>query len=199
MEGELEPFPLPFGGWDPLAMRPVFGTYRGWVRLLLARGEQISGRLAGFQSVDWPAVERLVFVCRGNVCRSAYAAAIAAKQGFASASFGVSASTGATASPAAIRAAGRRGIDIEGHRACDMRDFEFRSGDLLATMEIRQGRQLLDRARPGSVQVTLLGNWSRPRRPHIHDPHRLSDEYLEHCFDIIDSAVERMITAAGGR
>ena len=40
-----EPLPMPLGGWDPLDVRPRFGTYRGLVRLALGHLDHMSGRL----------------------------------------------------------------------------------------------------------------------------------------------------------
>jgi hypothetical protein len=63
-------------------------------------------------------------------------------------------------------------------------------GDLLVVMEPRQARRISGLLPPGSCQLTLLGLWSRPPRPHIHDPHTLSEAYWERRFDVIDSAVK---------
>jgi protein-tyrosine phosphatase len=189
---DTTPFPMPLGGWDPFAVRPAFGTYRGWVRLLLAQGGQLMGQLREYQAIDWNNVDRIVFVCRGNICRSAYAAAVAAQQGIPASSFGLAASTGREANVLALREAAGRGIDLSTHRACDVRDFRMRPGDLFAAMEVRQARTLKQWARPASTQTTLLGLWSRQLRPHIHDPHRLSDDYLRRCFDVIDLAISNI-------
>ena len=154
---------MPFGGWDPLAIRPAFGTYRGWVRLLLARGEQFTGRLRQYKSIDWAGVERVVFVCRGNICRSAYTAAVATSSGIPAASFGLAAATGRSANVLALRAASDRSVDLSAHRACDARDFEIQPGDLLAAMEVRQAHALRELSRPSPTQITLLGLWSSSR------------------------------------
>ncbi|MBV9200888.1 MAG: phosphotyrosine protein phosphatase [Alphaproteobacteria bacterium] len=171
-------------------MRPRFGTYRGLIRLLLAWVENLTGRYRQLKQIRWEQVERLVFVCHGNICRSPYAERCAARHGLAAASFGLSADRGAPADPDACRIAARRAIDLAAHRACDAADFEFKVGDLLIVMEPRQLRRLLCNLPAGGCQMTLLGLWSRPPRPHIHDPHRLSDAYWERCFDVIDTAVQ---------
>ncbi len=185
---ELTPFAFPLGGWDPLGIRPRFGTYRGCIRLLLACTEQAAGRLSQYRRIQWHAVRRVVFVCRGNICRSAYAEHRASIYGLPVASFGLSADTGRGADPRVLLAAARRGIDLTEHRSCDVSDFRVRDGDLLAAMETRQARALSERMASAAVQVTLLGLWSRPARPHIHDPQRLGDPYLERCLDVIDQA-----------
>jgi protein-tyrosine phosphatase len=190
LDQEMPLHPMPFGGWDPLAIRPHFGTYRGFVRLVLAHVEHRTGGLRNYQRVRWEAVTRVVFVCRGNICRSAYAERRAASCGLPAASFGIAAQAGAAADPSARRVAAMRGVDLALHRSCSVDNFEVRRGDLLIAMEPRQGRVMLRRFAAAPCQFTLLGLWSRTKRPHIHDPHRLNERYLTRCFDIIDSAVE---------
>jgi protein-tyrosine phosphatase len=186
---ELLPHRMPLGGWDPLGVRPRFGTYRGLIRLMLAHLENVAGRYGHFKRIRWESVRRIVFVCHGNICRSPYAEGRAASYGLSVASFGLSATTGDSADPSARRIAALRAIELSSHCARDIEDFEFRSGDLLVAMEPRQARALSRRLRSVPCQLTLLGLWSRPQRPHIHDPHRLGEAYWKQCFETIDSAV----------
>lgn len=180
---------IPSGGWDPVRVRPRFGSYRGLARLLLANIEDRLGGYRRLRQIRWDQVKRVVFVCHGNICRSPYAERRAASFGLLTASFGLSADTDDPADHSALIVAARRGIELGQHRACAADDFEIRSGDLLVAMEPRQVRALARRLPVAPCQVTLLGLWSRPRRPHIHDPHRLSEAYWEQCLDVIDSAV----------
>jgi protein-tyrosine phosphatase len=185
---ELPALSRPFGG-DPARVRARFGSYRGLVRLLLATFENGIGGYRRLKRISWDRVERVVFVCHGNICRSPYAERRAATYGLPTASFGLSAETGAPADPSALSAAARRGVELAEHRACAAEDFEFHSGDLLIVMEPRQAHAMSRCLPTVPCQLTLLGLWSRPRRPHIHDPHRLCEAYWEQCFDVIDSAV----------
>jgi len=202
MELESAFKPMPLGGWDPLGLRPRFGTYRGAIRLLLGELEGWSGRLARYEDPRWDEVRRLVFICTGNICRSPYAEYRARALGLPASSFGLSASTGAPADAIARRCAARRGIDLEPHRAREDADFEILAGDLLLAMEPRQGPLVVARFAAAPCQITLLGLWSTPRRPHIHDPHRLSEAYFDRCYAVIDSAIaaigERMRRAGAG-
>ena len=181
--------PMPFGGWDPLGVRPRFGTYRGAIRLVLANLEDIGGGLAAYKGVRWEIVQRLVFVCWGNICRSPYAEYRARSLGLSAVSFGLSTSTGARADAIASRVAARRGVDMASHRTCDAGDFEIRAGDLLFAMEPRQAKQMIKRFAAVQCQFTLLGLWSKPRRVHIHDPHQLSEAYFDRCYSVIDTAL----------
>lgn len=189
-ERKLPPRTMPPRGWDPAGVRSSFGTYRGLIRLALAWLENLTGRYRQFKQIHWGRVARIVFVCHGNICRSPYAEGRAVSFGLPAASFGLSADSAAPADPSACRIAARRGIELVRHCACDAADFELRTGDLLVVMEPRQARRISALLLPESCQLTLLGLWSRPPRPHIHDPHRLSEAYWERCFDVIDSAVQ---------
>lgn len=180
----------PSAGWDPAGVRPRFGTYRGLVRLLLANIEDALGGYRRLRQIRWDQVERVVFVCHGNICRSPYAESRAASLGLPAVSFGLAADTGDPADHSALIVAARRAVELAQHRACAAEDFEIHSGDLLVAMEPRQVRALARRPPSVPCQVTLLGLWGRPRRPHIHDPHRLSEAYWEQCLDVIDSAVQ---------
>ena len=190
--------PRPIDRFVPDVIRMHYGTERGLVRLALAQLEHYSGRLEPFKSVIWPDVRRLVFVCRGNVCRSAYAESAARARNMVTASFGISATTGALADDTAICVARHHGVDLTCHRATDFRDFELRDGDLLLPMEVRQARWLRRSISATSVQVSLLGLWSAPRRPHIHDPYRLDPRYFQTVFRVIDTALAWLKTRYPG-
>ena len=93
---------------DPFA--PNYGTWRGAVRLALAHAEVATG-LSGAIVPDPAKVRRLVFVCHGNICRSAYADVLARRAGMNVASFGhvhpARASKIDDCGPGAFAAAGR--------------------------------------------------------------------------------------------
>lgn len=165
-----------------------FGTGRGLVRLLLSLGEIVVGR-SGVRIGDPAQVKRLVFVCHGNICRSAFADVIARKAGLASASFGLSAESGKPAHGPAIAAAARLGHDLGDHRATDLSDYVPREGDLLLAMETRQLRRIAGDARIAHLPRSLLGLHTWPRVPHLHDPYSLSDAYMDRCLARIETAI----------
>lgn len=168
-----------------------FGTHRGLVRLLLGEAEYLSGRVGPFIRPDLAATRRLVFVCLGNINRSAFAQGVAASHGLHSASIGLATSTGAPAFDMAVTTARRFGIDLTGHRATDFADYEYRAGDLLLAMEIRHVHRLIGLGVPPAA-IALLGHWATPHRIHIHDPHTLSEAYFRTCFSVIQSAVREL-------
>jgi len=173
-------------------MRSSFGTVRGLVRLALSYPQTALG-LTAVSPVEPAAVRRLVFVCQGNICRSAFADIVAQADGMQSASFGLSTDTGRPAHDPAIFAARTLGYDMSDHRAVDLMDFEPREGDLLLAMEVRQMHRLAADPRLRSLPRQLLGQWAQPRMPHLHDPYGLDDRYMATCLARIERAVKRLI------
>lgn len=119
-----------------------YGTFRGGVRLALAQLEFLAGRLENFLHPDLTQVQRLVFVCLGNINRSAFAAEASRIRGAQACSIGLSTTTGVPASTKAIVHAPRLGIDLAAHAATDISDYVYQPGDLLLAMEIRHARLL---------------------------------------------------------
>lgn len=169
-----------------------FATVRGFVRLLLGELAYLGGRLHPFVQIRPQTVERLVFVCLGNINRSAFGHAVAAKMGVRSMSIGLSTTTGAPAFEKAIANAPVYGCDLSAHRATNFTDFHYQPGDLLLTMEIRHAHELIRRGIPAEA-IALLGHWARPHRIHIHDPHEHSDLYFRTCFAIIHAAIANLV------
>lgn len=170
-----------------------YGTWRGLVRAVLARAELAAGRLRPFALRRPETVQRVVFVCHGNICRSAFAHHEALKYGLNVASLGLSTSTGGRSPAQAIASAARAGIDLSVHRATSWPDFKVRSGDLFLVMEVRQAHELWRRlGKRSDVQVCLLGMWCDPVMPHLHDPYTLGDSYFDRCFERCRQAVRNL-------
>lgn len=172
----------------PWLLRTNFGTFRGLVRYLLGEAELLLGRLDGFLRPNLTRTRRLVFVCHGNINRSAFAQVVAQAMHLRAISIGLSTMTGNSAYVRAKEAAERIGLNLEHHRATNFPDYVYEPGDLLLVMEVRHARVLMQRGVPREA-ITLLGCWARPHRIHIHDPHTLSESYFRSCFAIVQSAV----------
>jgi protein-tyrosine phosphatase len=171
------------------AIQARYGRRMGCVRYHVARTLDRVGMFKALRRIRWDHVERLVFVCHGNICRSAYADARARLAGLRSASFGLAARDGDCANAVAHARAAARGVDLSAHRATSASGALIRAGDLLIAMEPGHLRPL---AQVATAPTTLLGLWATPPRPHLEDPYGLSLEYFDTCFDVIDSAVEHI-------
>ena len=177
-------------------IRQQYGSRRGLLHHVQHRLLDAFGHYHAFSEIDWTAVERLVFVCQGNICRSAYAEYYARRSGLDVASCGVNTRGGDAANERAIWVASARDIDLTSHRTSRLQEMSLKPGDLLLGMEPAHLEMAKQHLIPG-VQLTLLGLWSEPLRPYIHDPYSSTDEYFDHCFDIIDSAIDAIAIKLG--
>ncbi|MEH6648959.1 MAG: hypothetical protein V7707_02915 [Motiliproteus sp.] len=162
--------------------------------MLLTEAGAYLGLDGNYRKVDFNRVERLVFVCLGNICRSPYGEFIAQRHNIATAGFGLSTTTGAPAFELGVETALERQIDMRSHRATDLSDFDLKDSDLLLVMELRHAHRLSRLMGDSGAQIALLGNWARPRRLHIHDPHVHGKAYFENCYNVVENATENLIT-----
>jgi protein-tyrosine phosphatase len=174
----------------------VYGSRRGFVRLLAATTWMYAGGYRHLEKIDFSRVSRFVFVCKGNICRSVYAELWAANLNMGAVSCGVEADYGSPANARVQVAARKRGVSLASHTSRPISAENFTDADLLVGMEMWQ----LDALRPhcADAQMTLLGLWSAPRRPYLHDPYAASDSYMDVCLDTIESGVKRLVDCTRG-
>ena len=146
-----------------------------------------------FVKIEWDRVTRLVFVCKGNICRSPYAEAKARALGLNANSCGLRTNGVRLADTTAIRIAGFRDVDLTPHRSHDVQDLRLGFHDLLIGMEPWHAREVLSLSKSSGAQVTLLGLWGD--RPHVRitDPLGLVESYYCTCFSVIDNHVEEIV------
>lgn len=179
---------------DPLSTH-LLRTYGGKRALGLAVWHIFRSSLGTFgryRQIDWHRVSRVIFVCKGNICRSAYAGRRFSAFGMEVASAGLEADTGRPADPRAVAVAARCGIDLSAHRSTHVHQLRLAEGDLLVAFEPDHADRLrqLSGGQPG-VQVTLLGLWAPlPAMVYVHDPCGLPEDYFELCFERIDRGLE---------
>ncbi|MDR7377297.1 protein-tyrosine phosphatase [Rhodoferax ferrireducens] len=181
--------------WLPRVQKMVdtnYGTVRGWVRVVLGQLEFATGRVEQYLHPRLQDVDRLVFVCLGNINRSAFSEIVARAQGVTTCSLGLSTMTGQPAFHKAVATARPFGLDLSAHTATDLTDYQFRPTDLLLVMEIRHAEKLRAAGIP-PASIALLGHWAAPHRIHLHDPHVLSDAYFRTCFTLLHSAVSGLV------
>lgn len=88
---------------------------------------------------------RVLFVCKGNTCRSPMAAAIAHKissGAIEAESAGVSATNGDPAASNAITVIAKKGMDIGGHRARRVDSLNLSSYDRIVALDARVAQRL---------------------------------------------------------
>ncbi len=174
-------------------LAPLCRTRSTLMKAALARAWFRLGGYRGARSVDWARVARLVFVCKGNICRSPYAEFRARAAGMEAASFGLHARPGAPANPLAVEASSARGIDLTPSRTADAQAIRLSSSDLVIAMEPWHYREMEGLCRWSGAQRTLLGIWGGMDMPWLPDPYSGSRETFDHCYAVIDPALGDMM------
>ena len=164
-------------GW--LARR--YGSRRGFLSTTWYRLQYYLGRYRSYQRVDWKSVGRVVFICKGNICRSAYAEAVARTLGVDAVSCGLDTIENSFANKDAMRTAKNHGVDLAAHRTQPIMYLVLRKTDLLIAMEPWQ-LSFLKKHISRKYQYTLLGLRAKPVLPHIQDPYGACSEYFDSCF-----------------
>lgn len=168
-----------------------FGSRSGF---LLFLGYWFFANIGGFR--QFPPVrpernQRLVFVCNGNICRSPLAEVYARSLGRNSASCGLNCGDGNAADPRARGFATQNSLDLETHRTTNVKNFSFRSDDLIVVMEpshIASFRKLVG----SQHRIVLAGSYCKWPRPYIHDPYNCCSEFFSKCESQVLEAVRRI-------
>lgn len=158
----------------------TFGSRRGLLNMTRAQWIYLLGGYHYCKKIDWSRIDRLIFVCHGNICRSPLAEYAARSEGLSSESFGLSCSDGHPADPRAVGYAKSCNLDLSAHRTRNIRAYSPLPGDLVVVMEPSH----LDQASAhlnGRAQLTLAGIWLAGARPYIHDPFCASDIFFMKC------------------
>lgn len=139
-------------------------------------------------------VERLVFVCHGNVCRSVFAEhdLRARVPGLDVRSAGVDVRVSMPPPDTAIAVAREFELDLSGHRSKPLASLEDRPGTAYLALEPWQARVRALAVPRAEGRVHLIGLWSDPPRSHFADPFGGDRERFRDCFQALRGAVERL-------
>jgi protein-tyrosine phosphatase len=135
----------------------------------------------------------MVFVCKGNICRSPFAEAVARAAGANAVSYGLDARRGLPANPSAIRAARKLGYSLDAHRTKPFREAILAQGDLVIAMEPWQIARIDDQFAEAAGRTGLLGMWSIDPVPYLFDPYGMRDSDFDRCFASIELATQRLV------
>lgn len=173
-----------------------YGRKIGFVKFVFYHVWQLFGGFKKYRNVDWKSVRRLVFICKGNISRSAFGDAYAQKIGVNSNSAGLTAKGEEMAADMSISTAKIYKVDLTKHRTTNIYDFKVEDGDLFLCMEPKQAAFILDYLGENkirdNIQISLLGLWSNKKRAYLQDPYGLKEPYWNVCFKIIRSAVDNI-------
>lgn len=165
-----------------------YGSLRGFLLAQKYSFYYQLGFYSKYQNINWENVKRLVFVCKGNICRSAYAEAFTKSLAIPAASFGIKTVDGSSADTTAVCYAEKKGLDLSGHMTTSIGSFRRQAGDIYIAMEPLQ-LTFLEHFGYNTCDITLAGLWCKNPVPYIEDPYGRPPEYLDTCFNYIEKAV----------
>jgi protein-tyrosine-phosphatase/peptidoglycan/xylan/chitin deacetylase (PgdA/CDA1 family) len=144
-----------------------------------------------YKNIDWRSISRLIFVCKGNICRSPYAEWKSKSLGLRAISIGVESDGKSSADEMAMKISALRGIDISSHISRRLNDVEFSESDLIVCMEPKHAASILNDRNllNAKCQITLLGLWCSDRKLLVRDPYGQSIDVFFECFELIDNAL----------
>jgi protein-tyrosine-phosphatase len=145
----------------------------------------------------------ILIVCKGNICRSAYAnerlAYLLASFGpiIEAKSAGLWTKPGKPANPDATRNAALRGVDLGNHLTSSVTEQNISAADIVFIMD-GSNRAMIRRSFPSALAKTVyLGALDPERKPfsslEITDPYGKSDEVFGQCFEKIDRCLNQFL------
>lgn len=157
--------------------------------------------LSGLQAQVEQYPGKVVFVCKGNVCRSVMAEHIsrqcADKRGIREivwVSRGLHVSQDNPAEPEVIKICKLNRMDVSQHRSTALEAEDVNDADLVVAMEYGQLKELLNRYPTAHRKICLLPLFSKSpdsmvKRIIIHDPYGGSGDQFEQCYAHISQSL----------
>ncbi len=176
------------------AIKDSFGSKRGFFKYVLFKVLTVLGYFRKYSQVDWSRVDRLVFVCHGNICRSPLGEAVAKSREANAISLGIACKDGALADPRAIAFAHTVGIDLSQHRSQNLRSIEITPDDLIVVMEPKHLEHFTSLSKT-DVQLTLAGLWESNPCAYIHDPYCANEKFFSRCEQRVVAASLALLAA----
>jgi protein-tyrosine phosphatase len=135
---------------------------------------------------------RVVFVCKGNICRSAAAEVFFKKYSdLPCVSVGLETTSGNAANNRVMEIVKGFDVSLSAHRTTAINDFNVLPGDLYVCMEPENILQL-ERRYGKMNNISLLGKFGSPQRVYIHDPYNANIQYANNCIKFIYDAVKEL-------
>ncbi|MBO4351376.1 MAG: hypothetical protein J6A01_10575 [Proteobacteria bacterium] len=143
--------------------------------------------------VDKSQPSHILFVCSGNICRSAYAAAklkqLSQGRSIKIASAGTLRLVGRKAAPKMIESARENGVDLEDHRSSALSKLLIDSADIIFAMEPMHSARIAEISPDASKRVLLLGLFLNEPTDTIEDPMGQAPEVYQSVAALIDEAL----------
>ena len=136
-------------------------------------------------------IGRVVFVCKGNICRSPLAHVVfQLNSRLPVASFGLDTTTGCPAHPPIIFQSKLQGYDLSNHLTTSVVDFKPQENDLYVCTEIHHVDGL--KKIINTDRIILLGLFADSKRAYIHDPYNTGSEYTSMIVSYIIASTKKL-------
>ncbi len=161
-----------------------FGSKRGLLRYCIDEVYCRLGLYRDYTRIESPP-ERVVFVCQGNICRSALAEWVFKSHSDIQAiSLGLNTETGKGANPRLLKLAYEtRDIDLSSHKTTSIKDHVPAPGDVFVCMEARHIKAIESLGYKGAF--LLLGAFGEKKTFRINDPYSGNDTFMVKTIDDI--------------
>ena len=148
--------------------------------------------------VRWSNVKRIIYICRGNICRSPYAAHYSQQLGINSSSYGLQVTQSRSAYATAIKVAKRRNVNLSAHTSTSISSYKHQMGDLFVVFEPHHVHQLKQRKIHLETPIILLGHYHPEKHiSYIHDPYGKEESYFDQCFSVIEKSMQQILHLMG--
>jgi len=136
-------------------------------------------------------VRTLLFVCHGNICRSAFAAELARMRlpSHQVESAGVADEEGRQTPEEIADLARARGVDLGRHRSVRVTAAQIQAAELILVSDLETLRTLLTDWPAATSRTTMLGLFAEPVVVSIPDPYGASPAQASESLDLVASAV----------
>lgn len=145
-------------------------------------------------------IERILFVCTGNTCRSPMAEALCREYlpGVEALSAGLGTCAGLPASLGALEAMERRGLNLDHHRSRPLTSYLLADADLILCMSPGHKQTILAGLPEYADKVFTLGEYvGEPADTAISDPFGGTPEVYEDCACQIEGLIKRLAAKLG--
>ena len=175
------------------------------VRVLRARARWTLVRTLGLQDswlrkhVPQP-IGKILVLCKGNICRSPFAAELLRQRvhqlglTIQVASAGIEAASNQEAYPLAKRMAQQYGVSLFAHRTTSLSQEMVSDADLILVMETGQARSMREHYPHSAGKLFLLGQFNPEVDYEIQDPYGGTPEMFTRCYDQITRACTQLLS-----
>ena len=146
-----------------------------------------------YQNIDFNAVNRLVFICSDNICRSAFGEYMAKAEGLNAVSYGLHCRGGDKVDPRAIHEASIRNFDMQNYMTRNIFEYKGQEGDWLLVMEPLHLVEL-NIKEVKYEQVTLVPLWSDNKTAYLNDLFNATAIFFSFCESAVEQCVKNIHT-----